>query len=326
MAGLGEFALIRQYFAAAACAAPAAGVARGIGDDCALLQLLPGEQLAVSTDSQVAGVHFPERHDPFLLAQRVLAAAASDLAAMGAAPLGFTLALTLPAADPVWLEGFARGLDAMARACQLALIGGDTTRGPLNINVSVFGRLPAGQALLRSGARPGDLLCLGGATGEAAAALPLVLGERAAAGEGDAQLLAQYWTPQPQLALGQALRGLASAALDVSDGLLADCGHIAEESAVRLVIEAERLPLSAALRSAAGERALQLALCGGDDYVLAFSLPPAALPALAASGHAFHVIGRVEAGSGVHVLDGAGRDITPAAGGYQHFGGGDGQA
>ncbi len=326
MAGLGEFELIRQYFAAAVCATPASGVARGIGDDCALLQLLPGEQLAVSTDTQVAGVHFPHSHDSFLLAQRVLAAAASDLAAMGAAPLGFTLALTLPAADPAWLEGFARGLDVMARGCRLALIGGDTTRGPLNINVTVFGRLPAGQALLRSGARPGDLLCLGGPTGEAAAALPLVLGERQASGAADQQLLARYWTPQPQLALGQALRGLASAALDVSDGLLADCGHIAEESGVALVIEAARVPLAAALRAAAGARALHLALTGGDDYVLAFSLPPAALPALQASGQPFHLIGRVEAGSGVRVIDARGRDITPAAGGYQHFGGGDGQA
>lgn len=326
MAGLGEFQLIRQFFAAAACAAPAAGVARGIGDDCALLQLPPGEQLAVSTDTQVAGVHFPENHDSFLLAQRVLAAAASDLAAMGAAPIGFTLALTLPSADPAWLEGFARGLDLMARACGLALIGGDTTRGPLNINVTVFGALSAGQALLRSGARPGELVCIGGPTGEAAAALPLVLGERAPRDAADAFLLARYWTPQPQLALGQALRGLASAALDVSDGLLADCGHIAEESGVRVVIEAERVPLTAALRSAAGSRALQLALSGGDDYVLAFTLAPHALSALQVAGLSFHVVGRIEAGRGVRVLDGRGRDVTPAAGGYQHFGGGDGQA
>lgn len=326
MAGLGEFELIRQYFAAAACAAPVAGVAHGIGDDCALLQLAPGEQLAVSTDSQVAGVHFPHDPDPFLLAQRVLAAAASDLAAMGATPVGFTLALTLPAADPAWLAGFARGLDRMARACGLALIGGDTTRGPLNINVTVFGRLPAGQALLRSGAHPGDLLCIGGPTGEAAAALPLVLGERAPRDAADAFLLARYWTPQPQLALGQALRGLASAALDVSDGLLADCGHIAEESGVALVIEAARVPLTGALRAAAGARALSLALGGGDDYVLAFSVAPHALTALQVAGLSFHVIGRVAAGRGVCVLDAAGRDITPAVGGYQHFGDGDGQA
>jgi thiamine-monophosphate kinase len=232
----------------------------------------------------------------------------------------------LPQADPAWLENFARGLDVMARACSLSLIGGDTTRGPLNINVTVFGRLPAGQALLRCGARPGDLLCIGGPTGEAAAALPLVLGERTAAGAGDAELLARYWTPQPQLALGQALRGLASAALDVSDGLLADCGHIAEQSAVALLIDAARVPLTAALREAAGARALHLALTGGDDYVLVFTLPPTALPTLQAGGQPFHVIGRVEAGNGVRVLDRDGRDITPAAGGYQHVGGPDGQA
>jgi thiamine-monophosphate kinase len=214
----------------------------------------------------------------------------------------------------------------MARACRIALIGGDTTRGPLNINFTVFGRLPVGQALLRSGARPGDLLCIGGPTGEAAAALPLVLGEREPHGAVDTRLLERYWTPQPQLALGEALRGLASAALDVSDGLLADCGHIAEESQVRLVIEAERVPLTAALRGAAGARALPLALCGGDDYVLAFTLPPPALAALEASGQPFHLIGRVETGSGVRVVDAEGRDITPAAGGYQHFGGGDEQA
>lgn len=326
MAALGEFALIRQYFAAAACAAPRPGVALGIGDDCALLHLPPGERLAVSTDTQVAGVHFPHDPDPFLLAQRSLAAAASDLAAMGAAPLGFTLALTLPAAEPAWLEAFARGLDVMARACRLSLIGGDTTRGPLNINVTVFGSLPAGQALLRSGARPGDLLCIGGPTGEAAAALPLVLGARAAVGAGDAQLLARYWTPQPQLALGQALRGLASAALDVSDGLLADCGHIATASGVRLVVEAPRLPLSAALRAAAGDQALTLALSGGDDYVLAFTLAPHAVSALQVAGVPFHIVGRVETGSGVALHDGAGRDITPASSGYQHFGGADGQA
>lgn len=326
MAGLGEFALIRQYFAAAACAAPAPGVAHGIGDDCALLQLPAGEQLAVSTDTQVAGVHFPHDPDPFLLAQRVLAAAASDLAAMGATPLGFTLALTLPAAEPHWLEAFARGLDVMARACNLALVGGDTTRGPLNINVSVFGRLPAGQALKRSGAQPGDLLCIGGPTGEAAAALPLVLGERAPRDAADALLLARYWSPQPQLALGRALRGVASAALDVSDGLLADCGHIAEASGVGLRIDAGKLPLTAALRSTAGARALSLALAGGDDYVLAFTVPPHALTALQVAGLSVHVIGRVVAGSDVRVLDGAGRDITPVAGGYQHFGGADGQA
>ena len=149
---MGEFELIRHYFAAAPCAQAAEGVALGIGDDCALLDLPAGEQLAISTDTLVAGVHFPDPCDAFLLGQRALAVAASDLAAMGATPLGFTLALCLPQATNDWLQGFARGLNQMAEQCGLALIGGDTTRGPLSLTVTVFGRLPRGQALLRSGA------------------------------------------------------------------------------------------------------------------------------------------------------------------------------
>ncbi|WP_069862143.1 MULTISPECIES: thiamine-phosphate kinase [Pseudomonas] len=317
---MGEFELIRRYFAAAACAAAADGVALGIGDDCALLAPAAGQQLAVSTDTLVAGVHFPALCDPFLLGQRALAVSASDLAAMGAAPLAFTLALTLPEADPAWLEAFARGLNRMAAACGLALVGGDTTRGPLSMTLTVFGQVPVGQALTRSGARPGDLLCVGGPVGEAGGALELVLG-RLAAEPGVAEpLLARYWAPQPQLALGQALRGRATAALDVSDGLLADCGHIARASGVALVIEAERLPASAPLESLLGaERALQAKLGAGDDYVIAFTLPPAQLPVLQAQWPQLAAIGRVEAGSGVRVLDGAGHDITPRQGGYLHF-------
>lgn len=163
-----EFGLIRQYFAAAPCAQVADGVALGIGDDCALLQLSPGEQLAISTDTLVAGVHFPDPCDAFLLGQRSLAVAASDLAGMGATPLGFTLALSLQTATPDWLQGFAAGLNQMAQGCGLALIGGDTTRGPLSLTLTVFGRLPVGQALLRSGAQVGDLLCVGGTLGDAA--------------------------------------------------------------------------------------------------------------------------------------------------------------
>ena len=163
---MGEFELIRHYFAAAPCAQAAEGVALGIGDDCALLDLPVGEQLAISTDTLVAGVHFPDPCDAFLLGQRALAVAASDLAAMGATPLGFTLALCLPQATNDWLQGFARGLNQMAQQCGLALIGGDTTRGPLSLTVTVLGRLPRGQALLRSGAQVGDLLCVGGSLGD----------------------------------------------------------------------------------------------------------------------------------------------------------------
>ena len=317
---MGEFELIRRYFAAAPCAQAAEGVVLGIGDDCALLQPAVGQQLAVSTDTLVAGVHFPQPCDPFLLGQRALAVSVSDLAAMGAEPLGFTLALTLPEADPAWLEGFARGLSQMAGQCAIALVGGDTTRGPLSLTLSVFGQLPAGQALTRAGARPGDLLCVGGSLGDAAAALPLVLGQQVAAGAEADYLLQRYWAPQPQLALGQWLRGRASAALDISDGLLADCGHIAKASAVALQVERDSLPLSVALRTLAGERALDCALSGGDDYRLAFTLPAQYLPALQAQWPEAVVIGRAVAGQGVQLLDGAGRRLDPPSAGYQHFG------
>ncbi len=318
---MGEFELIRRYFAAAPCAQAAEGVALGIGDDCALLDLPPGEQLAVSTDTLVAGVHFPAACDAFLLGQRALAVSASDLAAMGATPLAFTLALTLPATDANWLRGFADGLALMAAACGLALVGGDTTRGPLSLTLTLFGRVPRGQALTRSGARPGDLLCVGGSLGDAAGALPLVLGERRAAPAIAAPLLQRYWAPQPQLALGQSLRGKATAALDISDGLLADCGHIASASGVALLVEREKLPLSAPLLALAGREAAQVcALSGGDDYRLAFTLPPALLPTLQRDWPELALIGRVEAGAGVQLLDAQGRSVEMPTRGYQHFG------
>ena len=317
---MGEFELIRNFFAAAPCAQTGEGVVLGIGDDCALLAVPPGEQLAISTDTLVAGVHFPDACDPFLLGQRALAVAASDLAAMGATPLAFTLALTLPDVDPDWLQAFAHGLNLMAQNCSLSLVGGDTTRGPLSLTMTVFGRVPAGQALTRSGARPGDLLCVGGPLGDAAGALPLVLNQRSAEASIAHALLAQYWSPQPQLALGLALRGKATAALDISDGLLADCGHIALASGVRVVVERDALPLSAPLKTFLGlEAARDAALGGGDDYVLAFTLPASQLAGLLAAGFSVHVVGRVVAGQGVALIDGDGQDVTPSTRGYQHF-------
>ncbi|TBU95904.1 thiamine-phosphate kinase [Phytopseudomonas dryadis] len=318
---MGEFELIRHYFATAACAQGADGVALGIGDDCALLELAAGEQLAVSTDTLVEAVHFPAEADAHLLGQRALAVAVSDLAAMGATPLAFTLALTLPSVSSDWLAGLTAGLERMARRCGVQLVGGDTCRGPLSLTLTVFGRVPRGMALTRQGARVGDLLCVGGALGDAAGALPLVLGQRQVADSIAAPLLERYWSPQPQLALGLSLRGLATAALDISDGLLADCGHIARASGVALVIEQARLPLSAALLACVGEdAACQLALSGGDDYLLAFTLAPEHLPDLQAGGQTVHVIGHVEAGQGVRLLDAAGRILTPLHSGYQHFG------
>ncbi|KPX81493.1 Thiamine-monophosphate kinase [Pseudomonas amygdali pv. photiniae] len=317
---MGEFELIRNYFAAAPCAQVGEEVALGIGDDCALLALAPGEQLAISTDTLVAGVHFPYVCDPFLLGQRALAVSASDLAAMGARPVAFTLALTLPQVDADWLQAFARGLNHMALGCSLRLIGGDTTRGPLSLTLTVFGAVPAGSALTRSGACAGDLLCVGGALGDGAGALPLVLKQRSAEASIAEALLARYWSPQPQLALGQALRGRATSALDISDGLLADCGHIARASGVRLVVERDRLPMSDQLLTLFDlPSARQAALSGGDDYILAFTLPSGHLASLLDEGWPVHVIGRVEKGQGVVVVDGAGLDVTPDTRGYQHF-------
>lgn len=317
---MGEFELIRRFFAAARCAQPGEGVALGIGDDCALLELPVGEQLAISTDTLVAGSHFPLEHDPYLLGQRALAVSASDLAAMGATPIGFTLALTLPAADLAWLEGFSSGLEAMAQQCGMILLGGDTTRGPLSLGMTVFGRVPRGQALTRAGARAGDLLCVGGDLGDAAGALPLVLGERTECDAVAQALLTRYWKPQPQLALGLALRGRATAALDISDGLLADCEHIARASGVALHIEQARVPLSPALRAFAGAEALRCALSGGDDYRLAFTLPAESLANLQACFPDVTVIGRVAVGEGVHLHDEQGAECLPSIRGYQHFG------
>ena len=317
---MGEFELIRNFFAAAPCAQGGEGVALGIGDDCALLTVPPGEQLAISTDTLVAGVHFADPCDPFLLGQRSLAVAVSDLAAMGATPVAFTLALTLPTVTADWLQAYARGLNLMAQRCGVALVGGDTTRGPLSLTMTVFGRVPAGQALTRSGARPGDLLCVGGELGSAAGALPLVLGQRTADAAIADPLLAHYWSPQPQLALGQALRGKATSALDISDGLLADCGHIALASKVGIQIERSKLPVSAALVAFLGQSAAETAaLSGGDDYVLAFTLPSVELSSLLADGWPIQVVGRVVTGQGVSLLDAGGQDITPQTRGYQHF-------
>jgi thiamine-monophosphate kinase len=239
---------------------------------------------------------------------------------MGAEPVAFTLALTLPTVSADWLQSFAEGLNQMAQRCGLRLIGGDTTRGPLSLTLTVFGKVPRGQALTRSGAQPGDLLCVGGPLGDAAGALALVLNQRRAEASTSQALLARYWSPQPQFALGLALRSKASAALDISDGLLADCGHIALASRVRLVIEQEKLPMSEHLLAFAGfEDAQRAALSGGDDYLLAFTLPPTHLQALRDAALPIHVIGRVETGEGVALIDAMGQDIAVLARGYQHF-------
>ena len=320
---MNEFELIQHFFTRSACAQGGENIPLGIGDDCALLQIPTGHYCAVSTDSLVSGVHFPKDSPPFLLGQRVLAVAVSDLAAMGAKPLGFTLAITLEQIDTPWLQAISEGLSTKAQHCAIALIGGDTTRGPLAMTVTVMGAVPANHGLLRSGAQVGDLLCVSGPLGAAAAALPFVLGQVAAdtvPAEAQQQLLAAYWTPQPQLELGRWLLGKASAALDISDGLLADCGHIAKASKVALQIEQARVPIAAAVLRAVGDAdALQCALSGGDDYQLAFTIAASYLEALQQRFTAVQVIGRVSAGQGVQLLDSAGQSIQCAHLGYQHF-------
>lgn len=301
-----EFTLIARYFSAYG---RGAAVELGVGDDCAILSLRPGERLATSVDTVVEGVHFPDHSLPEDIAYRAVAAAASDLAAMGARPLGMTLALTLPDADELWLHSFSQGLGRAASDFELPLAGGDTTRGPLTATVQVFGALPAHQALLRSGAQVGDALYVSGTLGDAAAGLSLLRGEWQSDSDSEEYLEGRFFRPTPRLLLGQQLLGLATAAIDISDGLLADAGHIADASGVRLRIDPAALPLSPALQTHPDpEQVLRWALSGGEDFELCFTLPPGMeLPPGCCR------IGEVLAGEGV--------DCPGATGlaGYRHF-------
>ncbi|MCK9563954.1 MAG: thiamine-phosphate kinase, partial [Bacteroidales bacterium] len=237
MAAVAEFDLIRRYFSGIG-ASP--HLVLGVGDDCAIIAPPAGSQLVITTDTLVAGVHFPHDCDAGALARRALRVNLSDLAAMGADVLGIQLALTLPRGDADWLASFSAGLAADCEAFACPLMGGDTTRGPLAVTVTALGTVPAGQALLRSGAGVGDQLYVTGSVGDARAALE-VMDER---GEGGGDLADRYWLPQPRLTAGALLRGLASAALDVSDGLVQDAGHIASASGLGCRIEVNSLPLS----------------------------------------------------------------------------------
>lgn len=305
---LGEFELIYQYFSSYGAGA---AVQLGVGDDCAVLSVPEGDQLVASVDTMVEGRHFPEAAFPEDVAYRSIAAAASDLAAMGARPLGMTLALTVPDTDELWLHSFSEGLGQAVTAFNLPLVGGDTTRGALTISVQVFGAVPAGQALLRSGARPGDRLCVSGYMGDAAAGLALEQGTTTFELSDVEYLSQRFYRPTPRLTLGESLLGTATACIDISDGLLADVGHLARASGVAVSIESSRVPLSPALRRLRdGEQALRWALTGGDDYELCFTLPSAA----ALPPHCT-VVGQIEAGEGV--------DCDLALGapwGFDHFG------
>jgi thiamine-monophosphate kinase len=275
MTSLTEFALIERYFSH--CGAERRDVELGVGDDAALLRPPVGEDLVAAIDTLVAGVHFPPDAAPGSIGHRALAVNLSDLAAMGARPAWALLALTLPKPDELWLEGFALGFGALARAHDVALVGGDTTKGPLCITVQLLGHVPHSSALRRSGARPGDALFLSGTVGDAAAGLLLEQGRLALEDMAAAkELRARFAFPIPRVALGERLRGHASACIDVSDGLLGDAAKLGAASGCGVQIEFEELPVSPALLRAVGaERARHLALTGGDDYELCFSVPPA---------------------------------------------------
>lgn len=264
-----EFGLIAHYFSGRGASRP--DVQLGIGDDCALLQPHPGSLLAVTTDTLIAGVHFPPDDPPHAIGHKAVAVNLSDLAAMGADPAWISLAISLPSAQPEWLQRFAQGVDEICRYHDVALVGGDTTRGPLAITITAQGWVPEGKALKRSGARPGDGIYVSGTLGEAAAGLALVQQRLELAKAEREPLLQRLRYPTPRVALGRELRGLATAAIDISDGLVADLGHILRASAVDAEIHLELLP---AVTLADPQQALDWALAGGDDYELCFTVPP----------------------------------------------------
>ena len=315
---LGEFELIARYFSR-----PVArrDVLVGVGDDAALLEVPAGQALAAATDTLVEGRHFLPDAPPESVGHQALAVNLSDLAAMGAEPAWALLALSLPEPDTHWLEGFARGFHALADRAGLTLVGGDTVRGPRVVTVQVLGFVPAGLALRRDGARPGDVLYASGSLGDAAAGLKLLRdGGRA---DTDSSLVRRYRFAEPRLALGMALRGVASAAIDVSDGLLGDLGKLCDASGVGAILELEQLPLSRALlASFDATQAERFALGGGDDYELAFAVPRAAVSemetSLATIGRITR-IGEIVTGHGVRCQR-AGQTVEPEIAGYDHFG------
>jgi thiamine-monophosphate kinase len=315
---LGEFELIERYFTR-----PVRRAALGIGDDCALLSPAPGMQLAVSSDMLVDGRHFLSTVAPDRLGHKALAVNLSDLAACGARPLAYTLALAMPRAEEAFLEGFARGLFALAETHGIELVGGDTTQGPLNVCITVFGEVPAGQALLRSGARPGDELWVSGRVGDARLALEVFRGTQTLAGDAFERVRAAMERPQPRVALGVALRGLATSAIDVSDGLLGDLGHILRRSGVGAIVEADALPRSAELAALPLPLQREYTLAGGDDYELVFTAAPtdaAAVRAAAAhAGVAVTRFGRIDGEPALHLVDAAGAAIAGRFGSFDHF-------
>lgn len=321
---LAEFSLIEKYFAAAA--QQRADVSVDIGDDAAVVDVPAGEQLVAAVDTLVAGVHFPDTASAYDIGHKALAVNLSDIAAMGACPRWATLALTLPQIDEVWVAAFARGFLDLALRYQVALIGGDTTRGGLTISVQILGSVAAGKALLRSGARAGDLIFVSGTLGDAGLALRLLSRPLVCAADTRAALDARLHQPEPRVLLGMHLRDIASAAIDVSDGLLADLGHILERSGVGATVWVDRLPRSSAFKNCMPEHAAdwyELPLSAGDDYELCFTVAPEQLAALhvCASELAMPIteIGVIEATLGLRCSHDDARPYVPQRHGYEHF-------
>ncbi|MBI5461614.1 MAG: thiamine-phosphate kinase [Gammaproteobacteria bacterium] len=320
---LTEFSLIDRFFAGHK---RRGDVALGIGDDAAVVDVPPGEQLVVAVDTLVAGVHFPDHTAAADIGHKALAVNLSDMAAMGACPRWATLALTLPRVDADWLGEFARGFFALAERFDVELIGGDTTRGPLCVSVQILGTVPRNRVLQRAGARAGDRIFVSGSLGDAGLALSLLQTQRACGEDERAELLARLHRPDPRVALGERLRGIASAVIDVSDGLLADLGHILQRSGVGATLWVERLPRSAAFQvcvSAQSPDWFELPLAAGDDYELCFTAAPAqadALQNLARElGIAITEIGAIEADTGLRCRLDDGRAFQPTRQGYEHF-------
>lgn len=314
-----EFDLIARHFTRVT-----PGAVLGVGDDCALLAPSPGMQLAVSSDMLLEGRHFSPQDGPAGLGHKALAVNLSDLAAMGARPRWATLSIALPAADEGWLAAFTRGFFRIADQYGVELVGGDTTRGPLTLSITVIGEVPPGQALRRDGARPGDEVWVSGTLGAAAMALAYRQGRLFMEQIDAAKVLPALYLPTPRVELGLALRGVATSAIDISDGLLGDLGHILERSRVGAQLDFTALPALPAVRAYLHEAvARDCVLAGGDDYELCFTAPAekhdAVLAAAATAGVAVTPIGRITAEAGLAVVGPDGAPLTIEHTGYDHF-------
>lgn len=317
---LSEFELIKRYFTY-----PARNALLGVGDDAALVKVARGMELVVSTDMLVSGTHFFPDADPYKLGHKALAVNLSDMAAMGATPRWVTLSLAMPEADEKWLKPFTKGFMDLARAQQVDLIGGDISRGPLNICVQIMGEVPAGKALRRNGAKPGDEIWISGQLGDAALALAHLQNRIHLKVQEAQACLNKLHAPDARVTLGQHLLGLAHSAIDISDGLLADLGHILERSSVAAVIEFKALPKSAVLQKYLGhDAALQALLAGGDNYELCFTAPKKNSVELAKLSRKMRLpltcIGNIKKGRGLTLLDATGKRMAWNTKGYDHFG------